>query len=386
MRRRKITFFTGNRAEYGLLSPIVSSLVAEPTIELSAVVSGSHLSDDYGATFSEIDLNGIREIRKIRPAEGTPDAQMKTLFNMADLIKGGAKALKELRPNILIVAGDRAETFGLTIAAFYLNIPIAHIFGGDISQGGHLDDSTRHSITKLAHLHFVTNEDSYNRVVRLGEEKWRIFNVGSPVVDNVMQGKMASRKEVLSELGLNGSDPIILFTQHPVTTESTAAYDQVKESLEALRELGYQTVVTYPCDDAGSQDIIEAIGEYSGEPHFRIRKNLGWRLYLGCMRASSCVVGNSSSGLIETPVLKVPCVNVGSRQAGRLRSKNVIDVPYDKEKIKKAVKQTIYDQDFLKMVKRCENPYGDGHSSEKITKVLKAIPLGKKLLQKKMTY
>lgn len=386
MPERKIAFFTGNRAEYGLLSPIVSCLVADRSLEISAVISGSHLTDDYGATFNEINLAGIKEVRKIQLEQEITDEQVKTLFNFADLVKEGTKALKELKPGIFIVAGDRAETFALTIAAFYLNIPIAHIFGGDISQGGHLDDSTRHSISKLAHLHFVTNEDSYNRIVGLGEEKWRVFNVGSPIVDNVMHGGLASQKEVLSELNLNRSEPVVLFTQHPVTTESEAAYKQVKESLEALRELGYQAVITYPCDDAGSQDIIKAINEYSDNPRFRIRKSLGWKLYLGCMKISACVVGNSSSGLMETPVLKVPCVNIGTRQAGRLRSENVIDVPYDKEKIKEAIKRAIFDEEFSKKVKRCRNPYGDGHASERIIEVLKNMPLGKKLLQKKMTY
>lgn len=383
---RKIAVFTGNRSEYGLLQPVLKALSADSSFEVNLIVSGSHLSADFGETVNEIDDEGIKEIFKIDLGEAVNSTNVNVLLSFSSIIMKGSSLLVRIKPHIMLLAGDRYETFAMAITAFYKNIPIAHMFGGDVSQGGHLDDSVRHSITKIAHLHFTTNEDSKRRVLSLGEEGWRVFNVGSPIVDNILNREYASREEISKELNLDLEKPIVLFTQHPVTTESDLAYGQVKESLEALSDLGYQTVITYPCNDAGSEHIIRAIEEYLNRDNFRIRKSLGWRLYLGTLKIASAVVGNSSSGLLETPILKVPCVNVGSRQAGRLRAENVIDVGYNRDEIKKAIIKSLKDEEFLGRVRNCSNPYGNGGASKEIAKILKDISLNKILLQKKITY
>jgi len=255
----KIAVFTGNRAEYGLLHPVIRSLASDSSMAPCLIISGSHLSDEFGMTVSEIDISNISEIIKIPLPVIRENEKEGMLLSFSEIINNGLEILKKWEPDMIVLAGDRFETFAMAVTSFYMNVPIAHLFGGDLSQGGHLDDSARHSITKLAHLHFTTNDDSYRRVVALGEEKWRVFNVGSPVMDNVVKGDYASPDEIARELELEINKPIILFTQHPITTESGLAYDQVKESLEALKGLGYQTIITYPCNDSGSKRIIEAI-------------------------------------------------------------------------------------------------------------------------------
>lgn len=385
MSKRKISVFTGNRSEYGLLNPVIRALAEEPTLETSLVISGTHLDGNFGKTIGEIDTSQLAAVRELMLNIPDTDTQTAMLLSIANIVSSGVTLLRELAPDFMVLAGDRYETFAMAVTAFYMNIPVAHIFGGDISEGGHLDDSVRHCITKLSHLHFTTNDDSFQRILKLGEEEWRVFNVGSPVIDNVLSGNFAGQDEVSRELNLDLERPIVVFTQHPVTTEVDEAYGQVKESLEALKALGYQTVITYPCNDAGSEHIIKAIHEYDNVPHFRIKKSLGWRLYLGCLRIASCVAGNSSSGLMETPIFKVPCVNIGTRQYGRLRAENVIDVTYSKHEIMAAVRLAITDTEFIKKVKNCFNPYGQGGASERIAKVLCSVSLNKNLLQKKMT-
>jgi GDP/UDP-N,N'-diacetylbacillosamine 2-epimerase (hydrolysing) len=206
------------------------------------------------------------------------------------------------------------------------------------------------------------------------------------VIDNIISKEYLKPEEIAKEFNLDLGRNIILFTQHPVTTESELAYSQVKESLEALKELNLQTIITYPCNDYGSEFIIKAIKEYADNPSFRITKSLGWKKYLGILEISSVVAGNSSSGLIETPIFKVPCVNIGNRQNGRLRAENVIDVPYDKVAIKQAISKALTDPVFLKQVKNCSNPYGTGGAAKSIIRELRDQCLNKRLLQKKMTF
>lgn len=383
MHKRKIAVFTGNRAEFGLLYPVIRKMSADKALDVRLIISGSHLQKDFGSTIQEIDDSRISSVKRtILRIDNSP----RITERVSGIVNKGGKELARIKPEILLLAGDRYETFAMAIAAFYMNVPIAHLFGGDVSQGGHLDDSIRHGMTKISHLHFVSNKDSYERVVKLGEEKWRVFNVGSTAMDNIVSGKYLSRSEVSELLDLDLSRPVIIFTQHPVTTESAMAYRQAKNSLQALKELGYQTVVTYPCDDNGSEGVIKAINEYSSTPNFRIRKSLGWKAYFGLLKLASAVVGNSSSGIIETPVFKVPCVNIGTRQRGRFRSSNVIDVPYDKERIKRAVKKAVCDKKYRKSVLRCKNPYGSGNAASRIVGKLKNFRRDLKLLQKQITY
>ena len=382
--KRKISVFTGNRAEYGLLRPVVKELLSRRGCSIRLIVSGSHLSEKFGKTCTEIEDTEKLELDTIFLPQS--DMCKNIIPAFAGILTEGLGLLAATKPDLLVLVGDRYESYAMAISAFYSNIPIAHLFGGDLSQGGHLDDSVRHSITKLAHLHFVSNRDSRRRVLRLGEEAWRVFNVGSTAIDNFLSGEFTKPQDIARELAIDLNKPVIVFTQHPVTTESELAYDQIKEGLEALKEFGCQTVITYPCNDTGSDRMIKAIKEYTGVPHFRIRKSLGWKNYFGILKIASAVAGNSSSGIMETPIFKVPCINIGSRQQGRLRAENIIDVTYKKAAILKALHKAISDRSFLNRVKRSSNPYGKGGASIKIADVIERVKLDKSLLQKIMTY
>lgn len=386
MSQRKIAVFTGNRAEYGFLYPIINKLKEEDELETSLIISGSHLSNEYGETIDEIDTSSVAVVKRIKTNETGSHKKKKILDAFSLIIKESGGILEDLQPDLLLIAGDRYETFAVATSSFYMNIPVVHLFGGDLSQGGHLDDSVRHCITKLAHVHLATNKDSYDRILGLGEEEWRVHNVGSPAVDNVVNGDYASREELVREFDLKDDKPLILFTQHPITTESEKAREQVIESINAFKEIECQVVVTYPCNDTGSKDIIEEIEKIQGDPKFIIVKSLGMRRYLGVMNIASVVAGNSSSGLMETPVFHVPCVNIGNRQNGRLRAANVIDVVNKKDAIKDAIRKCLENADFQKVVEKVENPYGDGKSSERIISILKELEINTILLQKKMTY
>lgn len=376
----KVVVFTGNRADYGLLEPIITELAKNQSFEVYLFISGSHLLNEYGHTIQEISFDRIKEVITIKIDE--PDMEIGQI--LSKIIGFASDKLKEILPDIVIIAGDRYETLGMSLAAYYNNLPVAHFYGGDVSQGGHLDDSVRHAITKLSHLHFTTSEDSYNRVLKLGEEEWRIYNIGATAYDHIKKGKYASPVEVACELNLDLNKPIILFTQHPISTEADLAYSQVKPSLEALKELKYQTVITYPSNDPGSKEIIKGINEYKNCENFIIRKSLGWKLYIGCMAVASCVVGNSSSGLIETIPLRIPCINIGNRQKGRLKALNVIDTGYDKNEIKEAINRAVNHKDVL--LDNLQNPYTFEDSIKSVSEVLRKIKYDRRLIQKRITY
>ena len=393
--KRKIAIFTGNRAEYGLQYPILRAISRDPRLEYYLLAGGAHLQQDFGKTLKEIEADGFKVYREVEIA-----MQRDTLFATAGAIGTGilslSKILDELRPDLFVVYADRFESFAAIIAGTQMNIPTAHVEGGDYTEGGALDDSVRHAMTKLAHLHFTTNEQAAERVRRLGEEPWRVHTVGFPALDLVAAGEYARPEEALKDLKLDAQRPIVLFCQHSVTTEFEEAGKQVQPSLAALRALageGYQVVVTYPNNDAGGQRIIEEIKKLEAEklPNIHITQSLGrWRFHglLGVIgrHGRGAFVGNSSAGIKETPVFGCPAVNIGSRQQGRLRGDNLLDVPYDARAIAQAIKRCVEDEAFRGQCATCHNPYGAGNAGPRIAEVLATVKLDAKLLQKKMTY
>ena len=305
-----------------------------------------------------------------------------------------ASVLDEMRPDFLVVYGDRYEGLAAMIAGTQMSIPTGHIEGGDYTEGGALDDSVRHAMTKLAHLHFATNEQAAERIRRLGEEDWRIFVVGQPSLDLIDAGEFASPQELEADLGLDPARPIVLFCQHSVATEADLAIEQVEPSLEALKALaadGMQVILTYPNNDAGGRRIIERLESLRGSAGVQVHPSLGrWRFH-GVLNLIGRVgrgafVGNSSAGIKETPVFGCPVVNVGPRQQGRLRADNVLDVPYDAAVIAAAVRRATYDEAFREQCQTCSNPYGAGDAGAQIAEVLATMPLNMRLIQKRMTY
>lgn len=382
---RRVAVFTGNRAEYGLLFPIIRAMRERGDLDVRLVVSGAHVAPEFGRTISEIVEDGLEVAETVDLGIRGDDVKAQAA-SLGRAVTAFAEALDRLRPQLSLVYADRMEGFAAAIASFEMNVPLAHVEGGDRTEGGTHDDSVRHAMTKLAHLHFTTSSEAAQRVRALGEEPWRITFAGLPTLDSIARKDFASPEEVQAAFGLEPGRPVLVFTQHPVSTEPERAGEQVRESLEALRAVGAQTVVTYPNSDPGSRAIIEAFAAYRDVPHFQFHKSLGRRRYLGLLNVAAAVVGNSSSGLKETPSFGIPCVNVGSRQEGRLRAENVLDAPYDRRAIAAAVRLALGDEPTRARARRSSHPYGDGRCGEIVAAVLASVALGPELLRKRITY
>lgn len=395
MNKRTIAIFTGNRAEYGLQYPILRAIDHHPDLDYRLLVSGAHLDPNFGSTLDEIRADGFHI-----DAEVKIEMDAASLFATAQAIGSGvlaiSRVLNDLRPDIVVVYADRFEGFAAVIASSQMNIPTAHIEGGDLTEGGALDDSVRHAMTKLAHLHFTTNQQATNRILGMGEEPWRVHTVGFPAIDLISERRFASAQEIVEKLELDLSHPIIIFTQHSVSTEFDQAAEQLAPSLVAIEHLaaeGIQSILTYPNNDAGGQAIIEQL-ELFGEmrvPGTKVYRSLGRHLYHGLLALSRepsfrvACVGNSSSGLKETPAFGCPTVNIGSRQEGRLRGDNVLDADYDHGIIAAAIRKCLYDDDFRSLCRHAKNPYWLGDAGPKIARVLATVPLDQRIIRKRMT-
>ena len=390
---RRIAIFTGSRAEYGLQYPIVRAIAAHPGLEYFLLAGGTHLSPEFGLTLDEIAADGFRVHREVKtPAR--PQSQTYTALSIADTIHAVSGILAELQPDALVVYGDRFETFGAAIAASQMNIAVAHVEGGDYTEGGALDDSVRHAITKLAHLHFTTNEQAAQRVLGLGEEPWRVHNAGLPALDLAREGRFARPEELIAEFGLDAARPIVLFCQHAIATEPERAAGQFTPSMEALLRLAdddCQILITYPNNDAGGQAIIAELEQAPKHAGVRIVKSLGRRRFHGMLHwmgnaARGVLAGNSSAGIKEARAFQCPAVNIGTRQSGRLRALNVIDAPYDAAAIANAIRKSLTSDSFRALCRTCENPYGEGNAGPRIAATLARTERNAALLRKKLIW
>lgn len=395
MKKMRVAVFTGNRAEYGLQYPIIRALKERPNFECSLIVSGAHLDPNFGNTLEEIRKDGLRIDAEVH-IQTLEDSRLSTSLAIGSGVLEITKALNDISPDMLIVYADRFEGFAATIAATQMQIATAHVEGGDLTEGGALDDSVRHAITKLSHLHFTTNQQATNRILAMGEEPWRVHTVGLPAIDMIASGDYASSLEVISRLNLDITKPIIVFTQHSITTEFEQVLSQLKPSLNALEKLaiqGAQIILTYPNNDAGGRRIVEELNKFAARriPNIQLHPSLGRYLYHGVLALAKDLknrvvcVGNSSSGVKETLALACPTVNIGSRQEGRLRGKNVVDVEYVENEILKAITLCLYDDKFRHGCSNAENPYGAGNAGRKIAEVLSRVRIDQKLIRKKMT-
>jgi UDP-hydrolysing UDP-N-acetyl-D-glucosamine 2-epimerase len=393
--RRKIAVFTGNRSEYGLQYPVLAAIAKDPRLEYYLLAGGAHLREDFGRTSAEIESDGFRIYREVQ-IRVDADSVGYTAQSIGAGITSISSILAELRPDFTVIYGDRFESFAAMIASTQMNIPTAHIEGGDYTEGGALDDSVRHAMTKLAHVHFTTNAAAADRVRALGEEPWRIHNSGLPALDLIAASQFTPPAALLEEFGFKLSQPIVLFCQHSVTTEQDRAASQIQPSLQALRQLSgerYQVVLTYPNDDSGGKAIVRELKSFAAEkrPAVHLVPSLGRSRFHGMLNlvgrvGKGALVGNSSAGIKESPAFGCAVVNIGSRQQGRLRSTNVLDVPCDADAILAAIRRCANDQAFREVCQTCENPYGHGGAGAKIAEVLATIPIDARLLQKKMTF
>lgn len=367
--KKRICVVTGSRADYGLLSWLMRRIQESTCLELQIVVTGMHLSPAYGLTIHEIEADGFSVDHKVDMLLSSGTAIGVTKSMGLGMI-GFADALADLQPDILLVLGDRYEIYAACAAAMIARIPIAHLHGGEITEGA-FDEAIRHSITKMSHLHFVAAEDYRRRVIQLGEEPERVFSVGGLGVDNIKRLKLLSRTELEAALDFKLGTRNLLITFHPVTLEHDTSELQMNELLAALSELdNTHMVFTMPNADPEGRLLFAQIEEFcEHRVQAQAYTSLGQMRYLSCIEHFDGVIGNSSSGLLEVPSFKKGTINIGDRQHGRLCAESVIDCEPDRASIRSALER-LYSKGFEVQLSNVENPYGNGGASEAIVKVL----------------
>jgi UDP-hydrolysing UDP-N-acetyl-D-glucosamine 2-epimerase len=376
--KRKICIVTGSRAEYGLLYWLMKEIQQDADFELQVVATGMHLSPEFGLTYQQIEQDGFVLNEKVAMLLSS-DTSVGIAKSIGLGTIGFADAYARLMPDLVIVLGDRFEILAAAQAALVAKLPLAHLFGGDITEGAY-DESIRHSLTKMAHLHFVSNDDSARRVRQLGEDPKHVYNVGATGLDQIKRLKLLDAKELEKQLDFKFRKKNLLITFHPATLDDAQPADQMRELLAALTQLGDDVglVFTMPNADSHGRELIRIVEDFvKGKANARAFTSLGQLRYLSLMAKMSAVVGNSSSGLYEAPSFAVPTVNIGSRQKGRLQSNSVLNCEPTAKAIVNAIQQA-FGLDCSKVV----NHYGDGDASIKIVKILKTIPDFKVLLQK----
>lgn len=380
--RRKIAVVTTSRADYGHLYRTLKELQNRPEIDLKLIALGAHFSPEFGQTFKEIEADEFTIDERVECLiSSDSDVGMAKTIGVATI--GLADVLGRMRPDILLLIADRYEMLAPASVALALRIPIAHIEGGDVSEGA-IDDAVRNALTKMSHLHFTTNENSRLRVIAMGEEAWRVHLVGSPSLDNLRRRQLFSRAEIETDLNLDFSQKTVVVAYHPVTIRR----DTVSEAdavFAALEKISTQLVFCYPNSDAGSHRIIERARIFcQTHPNAHLFVNLNHLKYWSLLKYSDLLVGNSSSGIMETPSIPLPCVNIGMRQKGRDQARNIIDAAPETNAITAAIKKGL-SADFRESLDGMTNPYGDGHASEKIVEILCEVSLGDELLIKRAT-
>lgn len=377
---RNIGVVTVGRSDYGIYLPVLRKIQADPGLQLSLIVAGMHLSPEFGMTVDAIEADGfkIEERVEMSLASDTPEGTAKSM-GLGTI--GFAQAYARIKPDLLLVLGDRFEMHAATVAALPFTIPVAHIHGGEITEGA-IDDSLRHSITKLSHLHFTATRDARDRVIQMGEELWRVTVSGAPGLDNLETTEILSRQELAEQLSFDWHADPLLVTYHPVTLEPDETRWQVGELLGSLRETQLPIVFTQPNADAQGRLILEMLLRFAAEcPRAHMVANLGTQGFFSLMAHAAAMVGNSSSGLIEAPSLGLPVVNIGNRQKGRLRGENVIDVGYHRDEITNAINQAV-SPEFRAGLRGMTNPYGDGQAAGRIVNQLKQVSLDRHLITK----
>ena len=368
-KKRKICVVTGSRADYGILYWLLKDIEASSCFELQLVVTGMHLSPEFGLTVNVIEEDKFKIAARVDCLLSSDTAIGVTKAVGLGVI-GFADVFDRLRPDLVLVLGDRFEMFAATQAALFARLPIAHIGGGDVTEGA-FDEAIRHSISKMSHLHFVTNVDSANRLQRMGENPDHIFNVGSPGLDHLHRTKLLDRASLERELDFQFRKINFLITFHPVTLDKTPSKDQVRVLLEALDEVAHDVglIFTLPNADTEGRSVIQQIERYVAcRENARLYPSLGQERYLATMAHADIVIGNSSSGLYEAPSLKTPTVNIGLRQKGRLRAASVFDCPPEKDAIVNTITEAL-----VFGPQSVENPYTRGDGTEMIIQELSRI-------------
>ena len=373
---RKICVVTGTRAEYGLLSRLMRLIKESDKTELQIIATNMHLSPKFGNTYQEIEKDGFVIDKKIPILNEEKDDAKATIKSMAEALSGFADAYDELKPDLVVVLGDRYEILAATTAALIERIPIAHIHGGEITEGAY-DDAIRHSITKMSHLHFTSTEEYRNRVIQLGEHPDRVFYVGALGVENIKNLPLLSKDEIEKDIQFRLDEKTILVTYHPVTLGNHTAEQDIKELLGAFEERrDLRFLFTMPNSDTGSQAIVDAINGFVSKNKNRAiaYKSLGLKRYLSVLKYVGAVVGNSSSGLLEVPSFGIPTLNIGDRQKGRMGADSVLNCETDKVSIMHGL-DIIFSACFRERAQMTHNPYEKEGTAQSVFEIISTYPL-----------
>ena len=345
------------------------------------IVTGMHLMKEFGYSYRLIEEDGfsIEHNTGVVQKDDTGYAMAEAFGRNVISI---TRALAKIKPDIMMVLTDLGHTLAGAIAASHLNIPVAHVHGGDVSGG--IDELIRHATTKFSHIHFPASELSAERLRRMGEEPWRIFMFGAPGIDEIKNSKPVDENDLLEKYRLQPRETFVLVIQHPVTMEGDVG-NQIRETISAIQELKIRAIIIYPNVDAGGRIIIKEYQKLRSEPYISMYKNIPRQDYLSLLKYASCMIGNSSSGIIEAPYFRLPVINIGTRQRNRQRAGNVIDVEYSSHQIVNAVKKAI-SKEFIESLDNIISPYGKGDAGEKMARVLAEIELNDKLINKVLSY
>jgi len=372
--RKKIVYITGSRADFGRAYYILRAIQEHPDFKLHIIATSMHLAPEFGYTLQEIEEKFWvdEKVDMLLCSDG--GGAMAKSFGIG--VVGIAQAMEKIMPDLTLLLGDRGEMLAGAIVCKHLNIPVAHIGGGHLS--GSVDDRIRDAITVFSDFHFVASKKCFERVISIGADPSKTYIVGAPDLEAIRRKDFSRPQEVAQKFGIRVCDPLILVSYHPVTEEVEEAEDEMETVCESIVDFckniidseKAQVVITYPNADAGGRRIIKVLKKYSGLPFVQIYRHIPYRLYLGLMNLARVMIGNSSSGLIEAASFGLPVVNIGTRQVGRERAENVIDVKCNKEEIVEAIKKAVFDEEFIKRANSCVSPYGDGRTSERIMRIM----------------
>ncbi|HEU4832865.1 MAG TPA: UDP-N-acetylglucosamine 2-epimerase [Pyrinomonadaceae bacterium] len=380
MTKRRVLGITAIRSEYFLQHPILRAIVDHPGLELELVVTGAHLSPLHGYTVKDIEADGFPIVARIENLIYS-DRDAARLKGAASQLQVLAHVVDQRRPDWLLVPADREESMTLALCGTYMNIATAHYAAGD-RVVGNADDMIRHAVSRLSHLLLTTHEQARERLIKAGEEAWRVHNVGHAGIDRLRSTEELSTSELAQALGVKDiADQFAVIIQHPLTSEIDKSGEHMRATLSAVLDLGLQAFVSYPNSDPGSNQIINVIDEHRQNPRLSVFKNIPDREFVNLLRRATVLLGNSSLGLLEAPYLKLPVVNVGRRQSERHHASNVFFVPADREAIVRQVRAIIDNG-----IGECENPFGDGHTGARVAELLATTPIDARLLNKDLSY
>ena len=375
---QKILYLTGTRADFGLMSSVLHSLNEADGFSVEVLATGMHLMPQFGNTIEQVKQAGFPV--HILDAVFAQDSKASMASFLGEVVHRGTSMLAEIQPDMVLLLGDRAEMLAGAIMGAYLYLPTIHIGGGDNTST--IDNSVRHAITRLAHLHFPATEASRQRLVDSGEDAWRCFNAGAPALDAILQREFEPREEFFRRMGFQSEMPVEVVILHPESLHEDVAADQMRLALESAFAEDRQTVVIYPNADAGGRQMIEVIEGFRGRPGLFIYPSLPYEDYLHVLRHADLLIGNSSSGILEAPSFGLPVLNLGDRQKGREKAENILDVPFEAEPIRRGLQKLRNDEAFLSLAKEANNPYSHGGCGKTILEVLETIEWSDRWLQK----